>query len=132
QQIIIEQIEQIFACKISDASLADASWEFTDLDDSADLSIVKSFIKDQNMLTQQYVKDLISKYLNPLPELKVEATFADYIDTLVNTLAAVKYRYKAGYELNDIMPSQRQLFALQQACFKLTGNFSAIYLGFIQ
>lgn len=110
------------------------------------LEKIKQYIQDPSLITEQLIAKLIHTQ-NANYKFKPNAfnldlsninTWDKYIALLEDVLSKVKYRRQSNYIFNAIMPTQQELFTLQQLCFTLTaqeygvGNFNAYYSYFVE
>lgn len=107
---------------------------------------IKEYIQNPNLVNDQLIAKLIknqnAKYTFKQASFNLDLdninTWDKYIAVLNDVLSKVKYRKQKDYIFNEIMPTQQELFALQQLCFTLTmqeygvGNFNVYYLYFIE
>lgn len=116
---------------------------------------IRYYIQHQELITVDFIHALVEKQLQTvhtwrelsfnLPNMREDMlSFAErwqaYIDKLESALAQVEFRSNQNYELNMVMPPQKQILELQHECMLLTeewygprhGNLSSFYSYFIR
>lgn len=109
-----------------------------------ELSVIRHYLAHQHLVNDQLVADLVGKQLSRYtlvvePNLPAVNRWDDYLHKLEILLERVKYRREHNFEFHTIMPTQQQLYQLQQECLLLTeqwygagkGNLSCFYQYFI-
>lgn len=140
--IIKHIIELTLGQKISKNNITD--FLQIEVDNSSNpLAMLKHYLINPHEITNELIAELVTLHIKRLPInakiLPKINTWDEYISLLDKTLAEVIYRANNNYELTQIMPTQAELYYLQQECLRLTekhygkncGNISAFYDYFI-
>lgn len=150
-QYLADIIEQAFAITV-DANLCANKLRDIPAPSNVDpIQLVQSVLHNPAQLSDYAIANVVAEHLTlftTAPEAEfdlpvtVNGSFAErwqaYINKLEALLLQVQERVVAQYELNLLMPPQRQLLALQEECFQLTteyygkGNICCFYLYFIR
>jgi hypothetical protein len=152
---ILNIIEQALECKISSLPAVTGAINIPLPEQVDDLAQIKYYAANPQFFANNCIADLVKQQLeNNTSAIQAAfvttvqsdpmASFAqrwlDYSGKLEQILQQIQYRHAHNYELNTILPPQKQMLELQQECWQLTeewygpgnGNISCFYIYYIR